>query len=421
MPNCLTQLGTFVLSISFRFSFLEISVTLPQKMKYMKAIHICLAMMAIALVACSGGSQSNSSELKKEEVQFETYQMPDDLLASERELKLSELADSVWYVPLETKPECVLAEKFDHFRYRNHRFYVMDDYSKTVHVFSDEGKFLHRIGNKGQGPKEFYWCYQLVVDGHSLYILDMLNRIKKYDLEGNWTKDIKLTKQPYRLLSLEGGKLACYISDDQFPKKEDAYSWLILNAEGDSVTCINTHAWRENKVMQNYWVENEFSTQYPMTYKEAYNDSLYYFASDTCQPVAYGVILPGKHRLPPELIWKEVKKASHGLRISYIHDTPRYLIFNYKCMCTEGIQGVLLGAFDKKTGGFFNIFNRDGEPKITNDLGGPDFIPLACVYPDRWIGMAESHACPDEFAKQYQIKPDDNQVLVMVKCKTYKK
>ena len=79
----------------------------------MKAKQVCLALMVIALAACSGGRQSNSSELMQEEVRFEIYQIPDDLLASERELKLSELADSVWYVPLETKPECVLAEKFD--------------------------------------------------------------------------------------------------------------------------------------------------------------------------------------------------------------------------------------------------------------------------------------------------------------------
>ena len=118
-------------------------------------MNVCLVMITIVMAACSGGRQSNSSELMQEEVRFEIYQIPDDLLASERELKLSELADSVWYVPLETKPECVLAEKFDHFRYKNHRFYVMDDYAKTVHVFSDEGKFLHRIGSKGQGPKEF--------------------------------------------------------------------------------------------------------------------------------------------------------------------------------------------------------------------------------------------------------------------------
>ena len=121
----------------------------------MKAKLVCWVVMAIMMAACSGGRQSNSSELMQEEVRFEIYQIPDDLLASERELKLSELADSVWYVPLETKPECVLAEKFDHFRYKNHRFYVMDDYAKTVHVFPTRVSSCIASEVKDKGRRSF--------------------------------------------------------------------------------------------------------------------------------------------------------------------------------------------------------------------------------------------------------------------------
>lgn len=84
----------------------------------MKAMHVCLVAMAIAFTACSEGKKPNASEAE----QNEAYRMPDDLLASQRELKLSELADSVWYVPLETTPQYVLAEKFDHFRYNDSTF-----------------------------------------------------------------------------------------------------------------------------------------------------------------------------------------------------------------------------------------------------------------------------------------------------------
>ena len=50
------QLGTFILSITFRLSFLEMSVTLHQMIADMKAKLICWAVMAIALAACSGGN-----------------------------------------------------------------------------------------------------------------------------------------------------------------------------------------------------------------------------------------------------------------------------------------------------------------------------------------------------------------------------
>ena len=48
------QLGTFVLSIAFRLSFLEMSVTLHQKMNDMRAKYLCLVAMTIALAAYSG-------------------------------------------------------------------------------------------------------------------------------------------------------------------------------------------------------------------------------------------------------------------------------------------------------------------------------------------------------------------------------
>ena len=390
------------------------------KLNMMNKIRIFLWLFAIVCLfsACEGGKQKGSNKHRREESKFITYQMPDDLLATQKELTLSELADSVWYVPLETTTQCILAEKFDHFRYKDSTFYVMDDYSKTVYVFSDKGKFLRNIGNKGNGPKEFHWCHQLVIDNEYLYILDMPNRIKKYDLEGNWIKDIKLTKQPYRLLALKDGRLAAYISDDQFPKKEDAYSWMVLDTEGDSLTCIDTNAWREKKPMQNYWVENEFSSQYSTTYKEAYNDSLYYFPSGSLKPVPYASIHPGIHRLESELSWEEIPDIAHGLRISYIYDTPRYLFFTYKCMCTSSKQNnPLLGAFLKETGEFFNVFDKHGEQKITNDLDGPDFTLLASVYPNLLIGLASADTCPDEFAKKHQVEEDDNQVLVMIECK----
>ncbi len=37
--------------------------------------------------------------------------------------------------------------------------------------------------------------------------------------------------------------------------------------------------------------------------------------------------------------------------------------------------------------------------------------------PGLLIGLADPADCPDEFIKQYNLKLDDNPVLIMVKCK----
>lgn len=46
-----------------------------------------------------------------------------------------------------------------------------------------------------------------------------------------------------------------------------------------------------------------------------------------------------------------------------------------------------------------------------------DLQLFSCAYPGLLIGLADPADCPDEFIKQYNLKLDDNPVLVMVKCK----
>ena len=69
----------------------------------------------------------------------------------------------------------------------------------------------------------------------------------------------------------------------------------------------------------------------------------------------------------------------------------------------------------KRTGDFFQLKDSEGRQHITNDLGGPNFKPFACVYPNLLIGIAEAADCPDEFASRYAIKMDDNPILIMIK------
>lgn len=365
----------------------------------------------LILMSCTTEEKTSKAD------SFLTFEMPEYLMGNNLNLKASTLADSIWYVPLQTSSKSLITDKIEHLKYKNGYFYLMDDYAKTIFVFSDKGKFIRTISNKGEGPKEFHWCYQLAVDDNHVYILDVLKKIRKYTLEGEWVKDIILPKQAYRLLSFGNGNLAGYISDDQFAQKEESYSWLIINSEGDSLTCINTNAWRKNKDMPNYWVANDFSSQHPFTYKEAYNDTLYYFQPNSYIPKAYYSISPGKHRLQADLTWNETMQEAHGLRISFIYDTPPLLMFKYRCLCTDKFEKEFLGAFDKKTGVFFNIKDENNKKKITNDIGGPNFIPYICVYPDLLIGIASVTDCSDNFQQTHQLKSDDNPILVLLKLK----
>lgn len=372
---------------------------------------VLLILTTILFVSCENKQTNNNKKVKKTFVEFVT---PNSLVDEYKELKLSELSDSVWYVPLETNEDLLLGDigAQGSCKFIQNSFYIYDGQQGCVYVFSSDGKFQNKIGQIGQGANEIVQFLDYTTDGKFVYIADFGNKLHRYKKDGTYLGNVKLPKQAYKLMCISEDRIGCYITDNQFDNADDAYSWLIVNARGDSISCRKTLKIREpgkNK-SYNHHVLHDFSSEYPLTYKEAFNDSLYYFDQNGNIHV-YGYIDLGIHKINPSLSFDEVLKQGHAIRLSRIYDTSHYLLSRGRCFCIKDKETYFV--WNKETNDFFCLPNFN----ITNDLGGPDFQPLSCAYPGLLIGLAEPIDCPEEFIKQYGIKMDDNPVLVMVKCK----
>ena len=69
-------------------------------------------------------------------------------------------------------------------------------YAKEVYLFDNKGKFLKRLGNKGEGPQEYKMPGFIYVDilGNS-YILDSsLRKILLFDVNGSYLNDINIVE-----------------------------------------------------------------------------------------------------------------------------------------------------------------------------------------------------------------------------------
>lgn len=78
-------------------------------------------------------------------------------------LPLSEIATGIKAVNLELTDESLINIKFVRRVYANEKYIVVNDYDKIM-LFNKDGKFLRRIGTKGQGPGEFVNIYCVTVD-----------------------------------------------------------------------------------------------------------------------------------------------------------------------------------------------------------------------------------------------------------------
>lgn len=93
--------------------------------------------------------------------------------------------DSVRYIPLETDSTCLIGYVDKIIRTKD-RYFILDKRtSKSVFVFSREGKFLFKIYQEGKGPGEYRRIEDLVVNEESGEIIIMCE-FKDKDLFFDW-------------------------------------------------------------------------------------------------------------------------------------------------------------------------------------------------------------------------------------------
>lgn len=106
----------------------------------------------------------------------------------EKEIPISELVDSVKFIPLQTTEESLIAE-INKLICTDHYYFILDsDIGKNVFIFSDEGAFVKKIPT-GQGPEEIYNPGDIAVDEEQSHLI-VYNRkgLSFYDYQGNFVK-----------------------------------------------------------------------------------------------------------------------------------------------------------------------------------------------------------------------------------------
>jgi len=139
-------------------------------------------------------------------------------LKNKKEFRLSEVAKSVEYIPLETNKECL----FSHAGYVISKNYVMvyQYYDPCqLLLFDRSGKFLRKIGNQGKGPGEYISMNYVYAEPDERWILVydyQADRIMKYGFDGKLITEMdskeKLKGDIDRFIFLKGGRIAVLFS-----------------------------------------------------------------------------------------------------------------------------------------------------------------------------------------------------------------
>ncbi|MBN2675273.1 MAG: 6-bladed beta-propeller [Alphaproteobacteria bacterium] len=94
------------------------------------------------------------------------------------------------YIPLETNSNCLIGS-ITKILFQDDRIYVSDErFAKSVFVFTNTGKFLFKVGNRGQGPTEYINLNEFDIDSMgNIFLHDQeRKRILKFDNSGQFVE-----------------------------------------------------------------------------------------------------------------------------------------------------------------------------------------------------------------------------------------
>lgn len=353
---------------------------------------------------------------------------------NEKQVKLSEIAEKITFIPLETTDASLVTKVRANNIISVNGTIVIPCFNMGAFAFDESGKFIAPISRKGQGPGEFVRFVGVAGNSDSnLIYVKAYNKMMAFRPDGTFVDESKTPKAlPWEksIVMQDSITLSNVINyTGQIP-----YRLLLTNAQGDTLKAFPQYDLFEIPNGMNYiYINNKENFLYEykdeFVYHDYYCDTLYTVTRDSLLP-RY-LLEMGKYKLPKDLRLEAaffsdesdlaMKKAENYYRPIFL-ENDRYIVMPYTTwnLRNHDLPTELM-YYNRQTKECIKV--KDGA--FVNDMAGnlpfcPDARIAENVLAEWWeatdlIELAEEGVkLPDNLK---DLKEDDNGVLVLVHLK----
>lgn len=196
----------------------------------------------------------------------------------EQIVHFSEIIDSLCYIPLETKEECLIGSVDKLLLAEDDKFIVVDkEIASAIYIFDKKGSFIRRIGHQGLGDSEYVTIGDVTYGYGYIYIWDNSRKsILKYSIEGDLVKTWNFNYTAYSICCIDEDVLAfcCdYTPNYSLSVDECSPSLLIYDI-------------RKQEISKDLFFDSDMSaTAYYSSLNNLYQGNLYLPLNDTIYKV----------------------------------------------------------------------------------------------------------------------------------------
>jgi len=176
-----------------------------------------------------------------------------------KDKRLSKIMDTVILIPLETNPECLISN-IRKVRITKNRIFIFDDRQEMVFVFTEEGKFLAKLDEKGKGPHEYFQLNDFTInDKNEIVVISFGRQIIAYDFKGNylWKRNINImAANDIEYISNDIYYINCMYRDERAIGEELQYN--LLRFHKDSGIIAKYFPYKNNFGREHQFTKNEY-------------------------------------------------------------------------------------------------------------------------------------------------------------------
>ena len=342
---------------------------------------------------------------------------------SPKEIMLNELASDIRYVPLETTDDCLM----------NNEFYIMqytgeDIITSGIFHFDKNGKFLNKIGSKGQGPEEYLQGLFAFGDWkNKLLYVQNWTTLTCYGFDGTFVRSVPTPQLNMGAAGLFDENHILYSNDIYYADKANPIQLYMVDSQnGKTVSKWRGHL-EENKKYGMILTSRDFMYNYDnsLFYKPALENVIFKILSPKKRQLVYKFDCSGKD-IDVSADEVDTKKRFQFLSVYWAKETAQYLFVNY------GMKNISrLGIYDKEKKTFTNVTIKD------NLAGGYDIHPAWTSDDNHLLMVYYAGGLLQDKEKRYStgllperkkeldellknIKEDDNPVVILVTLKPKK-
>ncbi len=147
-----------------------------------------------------------------------------DLEKDIKTLFLSEIADSISYIQLETGEE--LIGNITDIQFKNDQFVICDPMTNAYSIYDKNGLLITKFNHSGQGPGEYSSPGKFALgEDNTIHILDLgSKKILVYDWTGTFIRESKIEDYP-RDFYISGNNYVLYMIDENIGSREGLFSF----------------------------------------------------------------------------------------------------------------------------------------------------------------------------------------------------